>query len=143
MACSTVTAYSAPCTPSCGGISSVTIPGEGTSTISIGVLPESSSFNSVMTYDKATNTAYWTTTINLTIGHMSQLATQLADQLSGSVGTDFTLNLANGYVVSVPDCYVQTSTFTHGAKLADGSTGVMVLQSVTKTAPTVTAPNVG
>lgn len=142
MACGNITAYSAPCTPSCGGISSVSVPGEGTSTVAIGVLPEASSFNSVMTYDKATNTAYWTTVITLTIGQMSSAATTLADQLSGSTGTEVTLHLSNGNTVVVPDCFMQTSTFAHGAKLADGSTGVIVLQSVTKVAPTVTTSNI-
>lgn len=137
--CSVPSTYGAPCKPVVGGIAAVGIHGASPA-VPIGVLPESSSFNTVFTYDKEKNVGYWTTDITLGIGNLTTAGETLAESLSGARGVDIDLVLSNGFMVEVDNCFIQTSTFTHGAKIADGSTGVIVLQSITKSAPVVTEP---
>lgn len=148
--CTALTEYNIPCTPSQGGIVSALFKGagappEGQTTptdITVEILPESSSINTVMTYDKYSNVKYWTTDITLKIGEYNTNEKNLVDNLPCTKGHEIWLTTVSGLVIKVQKAFIQTATFNKGEKIADASLGVLVFQSITKEAPAVETSNI-
>lgn len=143
--CASLVSYEVPCTPYLGGIASVTIDEDGavgTTPATIEVLPESSTFNSVMTFDKTKNVKYFTTDITLNIGAYTAEAKTFIDALPCKHGRTLVITLNSGHVITVTGAFVQTATFTPGTLKADGQSGTIVFQAISGTAPAVTNPAV-
>lgn len=134
--CTTLTEFALSCTPTVGGIASVTIDG-----VAIQTLPDTSTYNAAMTYEKQHNLKYWTTDVNLNIGALSAAARTLVEALPCPVGRAIVLNMNSGHTVTVNDAFIQTATFTPGASKTEGGDGVLVFQAITKEAPSVADPN--
>lgn len=144
--CTALTEYNIPCTPSQGGIVSALFKGAGSGQtpqdITVEILPESSSINTVMTYDKYSNVKYWTTDITLKIGEYNTNEKTLVEALPCTKGHEIWLTTVSGLVIKVQNAFIQTATFNKGEKIADASMGVLVFQSITKAAPEVTTSNI-
>lgn len=130
--CGTITEFALDCTPSIGGIASVEV-----GDIAVQVIPDTSSFNAVMTYDKTKNLKYWTVDVTLGIGEYNSAAKTFVDSLPCPVGRTIELTMNSGKVITISDAFVQTGTFNSGAAKTDGYTGTVVFQAITKSAPTV------
>lgn len=147
--CSYLTNFALDCTPTIGGVSSIVFKGagappEGSTTptdVTIETLPDSSTYNAVMTYDKQKNLKYWTTDVTLNIGVYNEDASALVEALPCHIGKTIELNMNSGHKVTVSDAYIQTATFTPGAAKTEGGDGILVFQAITKDAPSVTDPN--
>lgn len=134
--CTTLTEFALNCTPTIGGIASVTI-----DTTAIQTLPDTSTYNAVMTYDKNRNLKYWTVDITLNIGALNASARTLAEALPCPVGRTIVLNMNSGHTVTVNDAFIQSASFTPGASKTEGGDGILVFQAITKDAPAVADPN--
>lgn len=137
--CGSVTEYALSCNPSIGGITKAQVANVGTTTtyVDIELLPDSSSFNSTMTYDRTKNAKYWTTDITLGIDSINTTETTLVEALACSAGRTIKLHMNTGKVITVSDAFITTAAFNAGASKADGSSGTITLQAITSAAPSV------
>lgn len=159
--CETLMDLGTACTPYIGGIRTVKFKEAGVSNdentavdVIVDALPESVSFQTVMTFDKTKGLRYWTTDISMGVGALvenvmasgaiSKIGTkEFANRLCCGSSTGWTIELAtyDGRVITVSDAYVQTATFTNGPTKADGNTGVLAFQAITKDGPEVETPS--
>lgn len=147
--CAYLTEFALDCTPSIGGVSAVVFkgagqPAEGSTTptdVDVQTLPESSTYNAVMTYDKYSNVKYWTTTVTLNIGLLNAAAAALAENLPCPVGRTIELTMYSGHKVTISDAFIQTANFQPGTKKTDGAAGTLTFEAITKVAPTVADPD--
>lgn len=152
--CDALKNLSTACTPAIGGIRAITFKGAGSSTsagdITVDILPESSSFQTVMTYDKTKNVKYWTTDVSMNIGAFVETTGTSPNEVIGTrdfsellpciAGWTIELATYDGRVITVSDAYIQTATFNSGTAKADGQSGVLAFQAITKDAPVVATP---
>lgn len=142
--------FAIPCEPTIGGVASVVIKNayvpsgssEPATDLEVDVLPESSTFNAVLNYNRTTNIKYWQTEVTLHLGAYTAEAAAFVDALPCKSGRTIELTLFNGDKVTIEDAFIQTATFNPGPLKSDGTEGVVVFAATTKDAPTVT-PHVG
>lgn len=109
------------------------------------ILPEGSSYNAVMTYDKAKNLKYWTTDVTLAVGGMFDAIVDFLDDAKACpIEIVLTMNYKNegataDVTVTVSDAYIANGTFNSGANKTDGHTGTVAFQAITLNGPTVSA----
>lgn len=147
--CSYLTEFALDCTPTIGGVASVVFkgagdPGEGTTPVDVTVqtLPDTSTYNAVMTYEKQHNLKYWTTSVTLNIGILNESAATLVENLPCPTGRTIELTMNSGHKVTISDAFIQTATFTPGTSKTEGGDGVLVFEAITKAAPVVADPNI-
>lgn len=146
--CTFLTQFDLDCSPTIGGIRKVVFkaagdPGEGETApdVEIQTLPETSTYNAVMTYEKQHNLKYWTVDVTLNVGILNEQAATLAENLPCPVGRTIELEMNSGHKVTISEAFIQTATFTPGTAKTEGGDGILVFQSITKDAPVVADPN--
>lgn len=150
--CNSIITFAPNCRPTVGGIRSISVKehGDSEAAVSVAILPESGSLNTVMTYDKSKNLKYWTSDLTFNIGALTASTGTAPSEVQGSaafveslakpIGLDITITLYSGATIAIEDAFIQTATWNDGPTKDANGVGEIKIQAITGAAPTITNP---